>query len=374
MKAPYKVYGTDYIEQGAFDQFYSAMELPWVTRGALMADAHFGYSLPIGGVVETDGMIVPSWVGYDIGCGVCAIRTSFEMGEVMRNTDLIYDAIKQSIPVGFHHNTRPVSWTGYQDWMKTPWFNEMFKEKGGLKQLGTLGGGNHFIEVGYSNKDMSIWIVIHSGSRNVGHTTAQNYMAEAAYIVTGRRKASEGHFPLEMTSGLGIDYIMDQKICLEFALANRTEMIKRIQSAMMQSGCSGGLLWDTLINRTHNHAEVKNGKVIHRKGATHAEEGMLGVIPGNMRDGSFIVKGKGCQEALCSSSHGAGRVLGRKKAKETLDVRDFRDTMAGIKCHADKDNIDESPGAYKDINVVMAEQSDLVEIIDHIKPIINVKG
>jgi tRNA-splicing ligase RtcB len=350
------------------------MGLDWVIRGALMADAHLGYTLPIGGVVETDGMVVPSWVGYDIGCGVCAVRTTFDIEEVRANCDKIYGMIQEYIPVGFKHNTRPVTWRAYKDMPKTAWFNEMFMEKGGFKQIGTLGGGNHFIEIGYNVADDSIWIVIHSGSRNVGHSTAQYYMKEACFLAEGVRKAREGHYPFKLTSGLGLDYLKDQRVCLDFALVNRTEMIDRIETAM-RVFCDGEVMQDSLINRTHNHAEVKEvGKVIHRKGATHAEKDMLGVIPGNMRDGSFIVQGLGNVDSLSSSSHGAGRLLGRKKAKELLDVNTFRTAMVDVTCKADGTTLDESPMAYKDIEIVMDAQRELVTAINHIRPIINVKG
>jgi tRNA-splicing ligase RtcB len=374
---PHKIYGISesecLIEGAALDQFYNALEQPWVVQGALMPDAHFGYSLPIGGVVATDHKVVPAWVGYDIGCGVCAIKTSFAVEGVDKYARKIYKGIKEAIPVGFKHNNRATSWPRYDELQKTPWFDRMFTEKGGLKQLGTLGGGNHFMEIGVDEED-AIWIVIHSGSRNVGHSTAQYYMREACFLATGRRKAREGHFPFEVTSGLGLDYIRDHKVCLEFALQNRKEMLYKI-GEVMNHLMEGGLEWDILINRTHNHVEVKTADfIIHRKGATHAEEGMLGVIPGNMRDGSYIVRGKGCRDSLYSSSHGAGRVLGRKRAKETLDVDTFRSAMSSIVCHANKDNIDESPAAYKNISSVLDMQKDLVEVVAHITPIINVKG
>ena len=159
----------------------------------------------------------------------------------------------------------------------------------------------------------------------------------------------------------------------EFALENRLEIIRRVVKEI-QHYCDGDAVWDKLINRNHNHAEEKDGLWIHRKGATHAEKGMMGVIPGNMRDGSFIVEGKGNPDSLYSSSHGAGRVLGRRKAKETLDVDDFTETMEGIVAKVDSKTLDESPFAYKDIFQVMEQQEDLVEVHHRVVPLINVKG
>ena len=143
---------------------------------------------------------------------------------------------------------------------------------------------------------------------------------------------------------------------------------------VIQRATAGRGEWDALINRTHNHAEYHHGWWIHRKGATHAEQGMMGVIPGNMRDGSFIVRGKGNPDALWSSSHGAGRVLGRKKAKELISLADFTNTMAGVTARVSKDTLDESPDAYKDIFSVIKQQSELVDVVAHVTPIINIKG
>lgn len=164
--------------------------------------------------------------------------------------------------------------------------------------------------------------------------------------------------------------------CLAYALENRLGMVKRIEAAIRKQVCKGGAIWESLINRNHNHAEAKDGLWIHRKGATHAEDGMDGVIPGNMRDGSFIVRGKGNPDALCSSSHGAGRVMGRKAAKEQLDMVTFRKEMEdrGIQARVEASTLDESAEAYKDIFEVMAMQRELVEVRHHVQPIINIKG
>jgi tRNA-splicing ligase RtcB len=163
--------------------------------------------------------------------------------------------------------------------------------------------------------------------------------------------------------------------CLAFALENRREMMRRIVG-VLDAALPGSAPpdWEQLINRNHNHAEQKDGLWIHRKGATHAEAGMMGVIPGNMRDGSFIVRGKGNPEALWSSSHGAGRVLGRKEAKRTLTMESFAEAMVGITAMVTDDTLDESPFAYKDIFAVMAQQADMVEVVAHVRPIVNIKG
>lgn len=361
---PHKIFTQD-IENSALEQFYSAMQQDFVVRGALMPDAHTGYSLPIGAVVATDGFVLPAWVGYDIGCGMCAVPTSFSPAAIRRHAESIFTAIYRAIPVGFSHNKADSDWI-HSHIPRTKTLEKLFW-KNGLKQLGSLGSGNHFIEIG-ADEEQQIWIIIHSGSRNLGHSVATHYMKLA-----GGGKAREGHFGFAVRSAEGRDYLKDLAFCLEFALANRFEMIRRVVCEI-QHYCSGAADWQQLINRNHNHAEEKDGLWIHRKGATHAEKGMLGVIPGNMRDGSFIVAGKGNREALWSSSHGAGRVMGRKAAKRTIKLKQFVDSMEGIVAKVDQQTLDEAPFAYKNIDEVMALQKDLVTVLHRVRPIINIKG
>jgi len=355
----------EHIEPEAMRQFESAMDQPFSVKGALMPDAHAGYSLPIGAVVATDGMILPSWVGYDIGCGMCALPTTFTKDDIVLNSDKIFKSIYRSIPTGFNHNKKR------SDWDEIPEHTAIGKEifdKNGFNQLASLGGGNHFIEIGYDENNQ-IWIIIHSGSRGIGHAIATYYMK----LASGDGKAREGHFAFSVKSDEGKDYIKDMNFCLAFALENRKQMIARVEREIACC-CEGEGDWNNLINRNHNHAEAKDGLWIHRKGATHAEEGMMGVIPGNMRDGSFIVKGKGNPDSLWSSSHGAGRVLGRKEAHKKLNLSDFKETMKGITAKVENTTLDESPLAYKNIFEVMELQKDLVEVLHHIKPMVNIKG
>ncbi len=398
-----KIYA-EVLEDLALEQFNDAMSLDCVTRGALMPDAHAGYSLPIGSVVETDGMIFPSWVGYDIGCGMCAVKTSFNKSDVISNGDKIFKKILEYVPVGFSKQSSHIAMPLLRENL-TIRGQEAFDKRDGVRNLGTLGGGNHFIEIGYDEND-NVWIVIHSGSRGVGHGIAETYMklasansdifgedfdernkdfklhnsekyevARQKYIdkMVSKAKAKEGHYGFVIDSDLGRDYLNDLNWSLNFALENRLQMISQVALAI-SFFCEGEIDSANLINRNHNHAEVKDGMVIHRKGATHAEDGMMGVIPGNMRDGSFIVRGKGNEDSLCSSSHGAGRVMSRKKAKNTIDLDEFVDTMGDIVGTIDAKRLDEAPDAYKNIFDVMDAQKDLVDVVAYVKPLINVKG
>lgn len=362
---PQKIFA-EYIEHTALQQFNEAMAQDYVVKGALMPDAHTGYSLPIGGVVATKGVVVPAYVGYDIGCGVCAIQTTFDVWAVLQRANEIFDKIYEVVPVGRNTHSKATK-TKLDPTKLTKDAQKIFSKRGGFHQLGTLGGGNHFIELGADEMDR-VWIIIHSGSRGIGHGIADYYMR----VASGGKKV-EGHFPLDDLSVNGVKYINDMNWCLDYALENRKVILKLVIDAVSEL-IGGEGKWDTLINRNHNHADKKDGLWIHRKGATHAEEGMLGVVPGNMRDGSFIVEGKGNEDALCSSSHGAGRVYGRKKAKEVLTVSDFEKQMVGVKALVGYNTLDESPGAYKNIFDVMKLQEDLVDVWHHVKPLINIKG
>lgn len=365
MARDYHIYAEP-VDGKALSQFHDAMKQPFAVKGALMADAHAGYSLPIGGVVATRDVIVPAWVGYDIGCGMCAVPTTFDCGVLRRKSRQIFDGIYEAVPVGFKHNKTPTSW----DWeghSMTAKLRRLFKPSG-LQQLGSLGGGNHFIEIGSDQQDQ-VWVIIHSGSRGIGHDIAQHHMK----LASGSTKAREGHYGYDTGSPEGVHYIDDLNFCLEFALANRREMMRRVVR-VLGGHLTGIAHWDQLINRNHNHAELRDGLWIHRKGATQAEEGMMGVIPGNMRDGSFIVRGKGNPQSLWSSSHGAGRVMGRREAKQKLRLDQFSSAMEGIVARVARSTLDEAPMAYKDIFAVMELQKDLVEITAHVKPIINIKG
>lgn len=351
------------------------MKMDFAVKGALMPDTHAGYSLPVGAVVAAQDVVVPAWVGYDQGCGMSALHIPVAAGAVRKNAQAIFDALYNAIPVGFSINERsrrPLTDTRLDVADLTDEGRRIAEEKYWQKARGSLGSGNHFIELGVNEVDQ-VWAVIHSGSRGVGHGLATHYMKLAS--PDGRPR--EGHHALRVDSEAGQAYINDLAWALDFALENRLEMMHRIVDVVRKvAGLDAAPDWGSLINRNHNHAEFKDGVWIHRKGATHAEDGMEGVIPGNMRDGSFIVRGKGNPDALYSSSHGAGRVLGRRVAKETLDLAEFQSVMqqAGVVARVSADTLDESPFAYKDVFAVMEQQRDMVEVMHHVRPLINIKG
>lgn len=378
MQKPIRIFG-DAIDGKAISQFHDAMRQDYAMRGALMPDAHLGYSLPIGAVIATEGVVVPGWVGYDIGCGMSALPLPVDAASLAARREALRDALYRSIPTGQGVNgpaVHPLTDPGLRiaDLSEAAQGIAQEGNRHWMRALGSLGGGNHFIELGIDGTGQA-WAIIHSGSRGTGHGIAAHHMGVAA--AEGGKRAGEGHPGLRVDCADGEEYLNDQQWACTFALANRREMMHRVvRTAASVVGLYGEPDWSAFINRNHNHVEAKDGVWVHRKGATHAEAGMLGVIPGNMRDGSFIVRGKGNPESLCSSSHGAGRVLSRRQAKETLDLEEFRREMeeAGIAARVEPDTLDESRRAYKDIFSVMDAQRDLIEVLLHVRPVVNIKG
>ena len=378
---PVHIYGRDNIKDKALKQLMACMDNEFVLAGAAMADMHLGYTMPIGGVVLTDSVtLVPSWVGYDIGCGVSAIRTSFHSYDIQARSEEIFNNIYSMVPTGRKWNQyEPAGYTSHLEGMAmSEWLADNYAEKKAGAQLGTLGSGNHFIEIGIDMFD-GVWIVVHSGSRNLGHNVASRYIAEACGQATGIYKQKEGSHPLIIGTDVGNDYAKDMNFCLEFALLNRKIIMDRVETAIQAANVDGGMQPITMINKNHNSAvPIKRGEGmegwLHRKGATDASKGTKGAIPGNMRDGTYLVRGRGNVDSLFSASHGAGRVGSRKDAKAATTLQAFEESMEGIKARVSLATLDENPLAYKDIDTVMQNQSDCVDVIDKIQPLINIKA
>lgn len=357
------------LEQSAQQQVYNNLAFDFLLKLAIMPDCHTGYLLPIGGVALLDNVVSPEYVGYDEGCGMCCIVTDIPYYDILKNdkkNQRLFDKIYKHIPVGF--NMRENSLHCFDEFKSASGdkaLNKKVNEKL-WKQLGTLGGGNHFIELGKDKNDM-FCITIHSGSRNPGHSVAGFYMKKTKLI---DKDLPKGFFHLH--SEWGQMFIQDLEFMLEYALANRTEMMKNILDIV---GLSHNFLFK-MINENHNHAIVQNNNtVLHRKGATPSLKNQLGVIPGNMRDGVYVVKGLGNKKYLNSSSHGAGRKGSRRWAKESITMERFEQSMDGIIAKVDKSTLDEAPDAYKNVDkVIQAQAGIVVDVINHIQPIINVKG
>jgi len=375
----------DDIEDGALDQAKNLAKLPFIYKHiAIMPDSHQGYGMPIGGVMATKGVVVPNAVGVDIGCGMCAVKTS--LTDIDTETlKKIMGEIRKAVPVGFKKHKEKQSHDDMPTGEASPSGYICDKEyDNARKSLGTLGGGNHFIEIQKGN-DGHIWIMIHSGSRNLGKQVADYYNKEAIYLnerwFSSVPKEWELAF-LPADSMVGQEYIQEMNYCVGFALANRRLMMDRIVKIFCEvigeDNCNP---FDEMINIAHNYATMENhfgaNVMIHRKGATSAREGEVGIIPGSQGTKSYIVEGLGNPESFNSCSHGAGRRMGRKQAERELDLeKEVKqlDDKGIIHAVRGKGDLDEAPGAYKDIEKVMENQKDLVKILVELKPLAVIKG
>ncbi len=369
---PYKIYA-DYVEPSALQQFQDAMNQDFVLQGVLLPDTHTGYTLPIGCAVLTQNCIVPAYVGYDIGCSVLAAKLNIKYPDIENHLQTIKIELLKKIPLGNnkHHTNIPNT----PDWLFKS-FTKIGQDLQGTRsqgQLGTLGSGNHFYEIGKDEEDC-VWIIIHSGSRGLGHGIASHYMKIAATNAGKTTGNNEGHYPLFKGTKDYNNYLKDCEAAQKWAQLNR-EVMCDFGVEIISDIIEKHVTIVQMINHNHNHAKVLDeGVVIHRKGAVQAEKGQYGVIPMNMLDGSYIVKGKGNQESLCSSSHGAGRKMSRSKAKALLNFEDFSEMMSDIVSNISNNTLDENPLAYKNPTEVMAQQEDLIEVVAKVKPLINIKG
>jgi tRNA-splicing ligase RtcB len=373
-KVPIKMW-LDEIEDGALEQAKNLANLPFVYKWiAIMPDSHQGYGMPIGGVMATEGVIVPNAVGVDIGCGMMAVKTDLQEIDI-ETIKSIMGEIRNVIPVGFNHQEENQEWAGFDSAPDIPIIQKELSSA--RKQLGTLGGGNHFIEIQKGDDD-HIWIMLHSGSRNFGLKTACEYHNKAKKLC--ERWQSDipnkdlSFLPIEHREGR--EYFEAMKYCLDFAQENRNNMMSRVLDIIQ---LKTGARYGEAINIHHNYAAFEHhyGRdvLVHRKGATKATEELIGIIPGSMGTSSYIVRGLGNPESFMSCSHGAGRAMGRKQARDILDLIEEQEKMTGI-VHGLRQmkDLDEAPGAYKDIDVVMENQKDLVEIIVKLQPLGVIKG
>lgn len=382
-KHPIKVWLDD-LDELTLEQAKNMANLPFVHRHvSLMPDAHSGYGMPIGGVLAADGVIIPNAVGVDIGCGMCAVKTDLKAARIPRNKLIkIMEGIRKEIPLGFEHHKKSQDENLMpQDYNLDALHVVKNQYQAALKQIGTLGGGNHFIEIQKDTEDF-VWIMIHSGSRNLGKQVADFYNKKAKELndiwFSSVKKGTDLAF-LPFKTQEAHQYYDEMLYCVEFALANRKLMMSRIQNIF--SDIFPKIQFEELINKAHNYAAWENhfGKnvVVHRKGATSAREGEIGIIPGSQGSNSFIVEGLGNPESFRSCSHGAGRALGRKEAVRKLRLEDEQkklEAMGIIHAVRSRSDLDEAPSAYKNINQVMADQEDLVKIKVKLRPLAVVKG
>lgn len=385
------------VEHDAVAQIKNIASLP-VLAGhvAVMPDVHLGKGATVGSVIPTRAAIIPAAVGVDIGCGMCAVKTSLTAEDLPDSLARLRASIESLVPVGFNAHDKPVS--TYRDGL----FGVALKRKGDelydryeklrimdqvgkfdhkrvWTQLGTLGGGNHFVEVCLDESN-DVWIMLHSGSRNVGKTIGETAigMARAEAVQRERHLPDRDLAWLDEGTAAFDEYVEGLRWAQDYAAHNRNLMLHAVLKAMREEFGRDIGTAEHAVNCHHNYASVEEhfgGQVwITRKGAVSARAGQLGIIPGSMGAKSYIVRGKGNADAYCSCSHGAGRRMSRGAAKRAFSLDDLRKQTEGVECRKDDSVIDEIPGAYKDIDAVMAAQSELVEVVHTLKQVMCIKG
>lgn len=379
---------TDQVEDQALTQLKNLSRLPFVSRYglAVMPDCHAGKGSTVGTVIATEKAIIPATVGVDIGCGMNAVRLSLKANQLPDNLANIRSAIEAVIPLGAGgaHKSRNYN---HLPWMPVGVRNSLEKIVGSLtkavdksaEQIGTLGSGNHFIEL-CVDENQDVWVMLHSGSRGIGNIIG-------SYFIEKAKKHMEGYFISLPDSDLAYlpedtedfnAYMEAVDWAQNYALENRRVMMQATIDVLRSYIPVDFTITQEAINCHHNYVEKENhfGRNIWitRKGAIRAREGDLGIIPGSMGQKSYIVRGKGNLQSYCSCSHGAGRIMSRAEAKRKFTVEDLKKQTEGVECRKDEAVLDEIPSAYKDIDTVMENQKDLVEIVHILKQVLCIKG
>jgi tRNA-splicing ligase RtcB len=374
------------VESTALDQLKNIAALPWVAHHvAAMPDVHLGIGATVGSVVAMRDAVAPAAVGVDIGCGMAAVKTNLGADRLPDDLKTIRLAIERAIPVGVNGHETP-SYERLGDPLKqscrallaeldglTPKVKDLSKRA--ALQLGTLGGGNHFIELCLDGEDR-VWLMLHSGSRNIGKSLAEVHMAIARKLQHNQALRDRDLSVFLAGTPEMQAYRRDLYWAQEYARLNRACMLALYQRVLAEH--LPRIAFEEPISCHHNYVaeELHFGESLYvtRKGAIRAGRGELGIIPGSMGTRSYIVRGLGSADSFESASHGAGRRMSRGKAKQKFSVDDLRAQTAGVECRKDAGVLDEIPGAYKDIDRVMANQSDLVEVVAILKQILCVKG
>lgn len=399
MNCPLKIFdgnGEVPIDEKTIEQAKTYCALPFVTHASLMPDAHYGKGSTVGSVVATQQVIIPAMVGVDIGCGMMAVKTSLTAKELPQSLKIIRSNIESAVPHGRSKKGGRSDKGSWQDQIpvevQNRWNNELqiefekicekhpkIKKSNHVNHLGSLGSGNHFIEVCLDLENY-VWVMLHSGSRGVGNRIgtyfillAQQEMKKHFINLPDRDLAylSEGSLYFQ-------DYFEGLLWAQKYAKINREVMMDKVIESIRNSIKKPFTIMDQAINCHHNYVtkEYHYNKEfwVTRKGALRAQKGDLGIIPGSMGARSFIVRGKGHKEALNSCSHGAGRIMSRSMAKKLFNEKDLTEQTKGVECKKDSSVIDEIPNAYKPIDKVMSAQSELIEVVAELKQIICIKG
>ncbi len=378
------------IEPEAIKQLQNTASLPFIFNHiAVMPDVHFGLGATVGSVVATQGAVIPAAVGVDIGCGMMAIQLSLNAKDLPDDLAPVRSEIEAAVPVGFaQHQENVLDQAQQKTWAKDvkdltdqhPEIAKMVKDPVAkvMNQSGTLGGGNHFIEL-CLDENNGVWVMLHSGSRGIGNIIGRHFIEKAKNDMRIHHINLEDSNLSYLSEGTQHfdDYVTWVEWAQQYAAKNRQVMMNLVLEALAKHLPEFGIKKQA-INCHHNYIARENhfgsNVIVTRKGAVRARVDDYGIIPGSMGAKSFIVKGLGNADAFCSCSHGAGRVMSRTKAKKVFSLQDHIDATQGVECRKDAAVIDETPKAYKDIDAVMAAQKDLVEIVHTLKQVVCVKG
>jgi len=378
------------IEPQALQQIKLLAETPIVVDFvSVMPDAHLGKGVTIGTVFASEEFVCPNAVGVDIGCGMAAVPLAGLYAHELthRQKVTIQQLLHERIPTGFAQHRQKLSKTARvlekitETYPPTNFVKEKLLTDKVQNQLGTLGGGNHFLEVVYEDQNGQVWILLHSGSRSIGNQVAQHYDKVARKGLQKRgieTTALRGIHYMPIDSQEGQDYLRDMEWCQKYAYYNRQAM-KTIMVRTMEEVTGHSPDWTQAVNIHHNYCQCEecgDGRKLYvtRKGATSAAKGEMGIIPGSMGTGSYITRGKGNAQSWNSSSHGAGRRMSRTKAHQNISQEAFEQAMEGVVCDLHPSVKDEAPQAYKDLVTVMERQESLTEIVHRLLPLVNVKG
>lgn len=376
------------VEDGALEQLRNVAGLPWVHGLAVMPDVHYGKGATVGSVIAMRDAVAPAAVGVDIGCGMTAVRSSLTVEDLPDDLGGLRSKIEKAVPVGRGAHKQAVDPSAVPGLRERGWYDfwdafdsllPSVRDRFGRArtQMGTLGSGNHFLEV-CADGDGTVWIVLHSGSRNIGKELAEQHI-ERARRLPHNQDLPDRDLAVFLAGTPEMEaYRRDLFWAQEYARRNRAVMLAITQGVVTRFFGNRRIRWDEPISCHHNYVaeEVYDDVelLVTRKGAIRAGAGDLGIIPGSMATGTYIVRGLGNLAAFNSASHGAGRRMSRNRAKRTFTVEDLIAQTDGVECRKDSGVIDEIPGAYKDLESVMAEQSDLVEVVAHLRQLICVKG
>jgi tRNA-splicing ligase RtcB len=376
------------VEGAAMQQLRNVSSLPWIAGLAVMPDVHYGKGATVGSVIAMRGAVCPAAVGVDIGCGMSAVKTSLRASDLPADLSRLRGLIERAIPVGRGLHDTPVDpasfhglptagWAGFWARFRSLAQEVHVREERAAKQLGTLGSGNHFIEVCLDTQD-AVWLMLHSGSRNIGKELAEYHIGEAQRLPHNQDLADRDLAVFIAGTPQMAAYRNDLFWAQEYAKYNRALMMALLKDVVRREFKKAGPAFDPEISCHHNYVSEERYEdvdlLVTRKGAIRAGAGDLGIIPGSMGTESYIVRGLGNPASFNSASHGAGRRMSRNAAKRTYSTRDLEEQTRGVECRKDSGVVDEIPGAYKPIRKVIDQQRDLVEVVAKLKQVVCVKG